>query len=53
MTLSHTDVGSVSWHTVTLQVLRYFVNVAETCEEVEKVVAFQPTLVLIDLITQL
>lgn len=53
LTLSHIDVGSVSWHTVTLSCLRNFVRVMTMGEAAAKVVARQPLLVLIDVITQL
>ena len=53
--LSYTDVPSASWHTVTLQVLRLFVYIVDESKSnvVQLVVAYQPKIVLVDLITQL
>jgi len=53
LTLSHTDFSSVSWQPVTMQCLKLFAQVTEQSKNVALVVAHQPKLVLIDLITQL
>ena len=53
--LSYTNVASVEWHTVTLQVLRLFTYIVGESRSnvIQLVLAYQPKLVQIDLITQL
>lgn len=54
LTMSYIDVSSTTWHSVTLKVLKAFVQVTKTeNQKVDLVVAHQPKIVFIDLIMQL
>ena len=54
LTMSYIDVSSTTWHSVTLKVLKAFVQVTKNeNQKVDLVVAHQPKIVFIDLIMQL
>ena len=56
LTLSYSDMGSTSWHQVTLNALKIFVQVTTTATGLAKtyvdlVIAHQPKIIFIELIT--